>query len=78
MDRMRRIDFMNIDDVDLNLLRAFDAGLRERSGTAAAARSGRDILLVGPCARLMFHLFRIGRKLVRGMTFSDAKKKVFI
>jgi DNA-binding transcriptional LysR family regulator len=31
---------MNIDDLDLNLLRAFDAVLRERSVTAAARRLG--------------------------------------
>lgn len=37
---MRRIRGVNINDVDLNLLRAFDAVLRDRSVTAAAARVG--------------------------------------
>ncbi len=37
---MPRIPRVNINDVDLNLLRAFDAILRDRSVTIAAARVG--------------------------------------
>jgi DNA-binding transcriptional LysR family regulator len=40
MDYMVSIIHMNVQDVDLNLLRVFDAVLRERGVTAAAARLG--------------------------------------
>src|SRR5688500_18047777 len=40
MNCMLLITAMNVQDIDLNLLRVFDAVLRERSVTAAAARLG--------------------------------------
>src|SRR3954451_20945091 len=40
MSWMILITIVNIQDVDLNLLRVFDAVLRERAVTAAAARLG--------------------------------------
>jgi hypothetical protein len=42
-----------------------------------AVRAGRTILLVGPYARLMYHLKRISRQLVHALTLSDAKKNGF-
>lgn len=48
------------------------------AGIVDAVRKGRDILLVGPYAKPMFHLKRISRKLVRAMTLSDAKKNGFL
>jgi len=42
-----------------------------------AVRAGRTILLVGPYARLMYHLKRISRQLVHALTLSDAQKNGF-
>jgi hypothetical protein len=47
-------------------------------GIVDAVRGGRSMLLVRPYARLMVHLKRISRMLVRDLTLSDAKKNGFI
>ena len=47
-------------------------------GIVDAVREGRTILLVGPFARLMYHLKRISRQLVQALTLSDAKKNGFV
>ena len=43
-----------------------------------AVQQGRDIVLVGPFARLMYHLKRVSRKLLRKIVIEDAKKMGYL
>ena len=44
----------------------------------AAVRDGRDIVLVGPYARLLYHVKRISRMLLRRITIADARKMGYL
>ncbi|WP_233860337.1 SDR family NAD(P)-dependent oxidoreductase [Paraburkholderia sp. HD33-4] len=59
----------------------------ERTGASAdvvaqaivdAVRSGRSLVLVGPCAKPMYHLKRLSRALARAVTISDARKNGYL
>ena len=41
----------------------------------AAVRSGRDLVLVGPFARLLYHLRRVSRSLLHAILLRDARDK---
>lgn len=43
-----------------------------------AVRHGRELVLTGPYAKLMYHLKRVSRRLVRQLTLADARKIGFL
>lgn len=48
------------------------------SAMVAAVRKGHSLVLTGPYAKLMYHLKRVSRALVRILTLADARKNGFL